>query len=341
MECSVIVTYRCNSRCGMCRTWEHPTRPAEELRPDLLRKIPGGIRRLNITGGEPLLREDLRDIVAVLHGKTRRLEISTNGSLTERLEAIAREFPRITVRVSVEGLPALNDRLRGVPGGFDRALRSLLRLKALGVRDIGLAMTISGENCRDLADVYALASGLDVELANAVVHNSFYFHTDANVIADRHEAEAAIAGFISRLLRSPRRSLRRRVKDWFRAYLNLGLLRHVQGLPRPIPCGAGTDTFFVDPWGRVLACNGSPEPMVMGSLARQEFAEIWEGAAAREVRARVRDCRQGCWMTGTAVPAMRRNPAAPLLWVLRNKLRLAAGRPCRLEEPGRAERVPG
>ncbi len=327
MECAVITTYRCNAKCGMCYSWKNPSRASEEFEPDILEKIPGGMQRLNITGGEPLLRADLAEIVRILDKKTNRLEISTNGYFVDRIVAIAREFPRITIRVSVEGLPALNDRLRGLENGFDRALRTVLRLKDLGIEDIGFAMTVSGENCRDLLDIYTLVASMEVELANAVVHNSFYFHKYDNEIANSDEVQAAMIGFIERLLRSPRRNLRKRVKDWFRAYLNLGLLRHVQGQERTIPCGAGTDTFFVDPWGRILACNGSTSPMIMGDLKTQSFEDIWRSEQADSVRRQVADCAQNCWMTGTAVPAMRGHPWKPLSWVLRNKLRLARGKP--------------
>ena len=327
MECAIITTYRCNARCRMCNCWQNPSKSAEEFDPEILRKLPGGMKRLNITGGEPMLRKDIMRIVEILDTKTKRLEISTNGFFDEKIEAIARRFPRITVRVSVEGLPETNDELRGIPNGFDHALRAILRLRRLGVEDIGFAMTVSGDNCRDLLDVYALAASMDVELANAVVHNSFYFFKEDNVIADRAEVENAICRFIEALLRSPRRAPKKRIKDWFRAYLNLGLLSHVRGEPRPISCGAGTDTFFLDPWGRVLACNGSAEPWIMGNLAAQSFDEIWNGPAAREVRARVASCTRNCWMTGTAVPAMRRRPWVPALWVARAKLRLWSGRP--------------
>lgn len=327
MECAVITTYRCNAKCGMCYSWKNPSRASEEFEPDILEKIPGGIQRLNITGGEPLLRADLAEIVRILDKKTSRLEISTNGYFVDRIVAIAREFPSITIRVSVEGLPALNDRLRGLENGFDRALRTVLRLKDLGIEDIGFAMTVSGENCRDLLDIYTLVASMEVELANAVVHNSFYFHKYDNEIANSDEVQAVMISFIERLLRSPRRNLRKRVKDWFRAYLNLGLLRHVQGQERTIPCGAGTDTFFVDPWGRILACNGSTSPMIMGDLRTQSFEDIWRSEQADTVRRQVADCAQNCWMTGTAVPAMRGDPWKPLSWVLRNKLRLARGKP--------------
>jgi MoaA/NifB/PqqE/SkfB family radical SAM enzyme len=310
----------------MCQAWQNPTKASEEFDPQILRKIPAGMKRLNITGGEPLLRKDLMEIVEILDTKTNRLEISTNGYFYERLEDIARAHPRITVRVSIEGLPATNDALRGLPDGFDRAMRGILRLKRLGLEDIGFAMTISGDNCRDLIDIYTLAASMDIELANAVVHNSFYFYKSDNKITNVDEVDDRMCRFIEALLRSPRSSLKKRVKDWFRAYLNLGLLSYVRGDKRLIPCGAGTDTFFVDPWGRVLACNGSAEPWVMGDLNAQSFDDIWNGGPAREIRARVSSCDRNCWMTGTAVPAMRRAPMGPALWVVRNKLRIMRGK---------------
>jgi MoaA/NifB/PqqE/SkfB family radical SAM enzyme len=331
MECAVITTYRCNARCSMCNAWRNPSLPSEEFDPEILRKIPGGMKRLNITGGEPTLRTDLRKIVEILDTKSDRLEISTNGFFYDRVLDIARDFPDITVRVSVEGLPALNDRLRGMKDGFDHAMRAVLRLKKMGVKDVGFAMTISGDNCRDLLDLYNLFASMNVEFANAVVHNSFYFFKEDNRIENVPEVEKVMAEFIEALLSSPRSKLKKRAKDWFRAYLNLGLLHHVQGKQRPIPCNAGTDTFFVDPWGRVLACNGSPEPMIMGDLKTQSFEEIWTSDEAIKVREAVRVCTQGCWMTGTAVPAMRRNPVKPAMWVFKNKLRVMRGKPACLD----------
>jgi Fe-coproporphyrin III synthase len=326
MECAVITTYRCNARCRMCHTWRYPSKASEEFDPTILEKIPEGMKRLNVTGGEPLLRDDIGDILRILDTKTKRLEVSTNGYFPERLETLADEFPKLTVRVSVEGFPAVNDQLRGLRNGFDRALRAVLHLKRKGLKDVGLAMTVSGENCSDLLDVYQLACDLDVELANAVAHNSFYFHIKDNEFHNREKAEETFTRFIEALLCSPRRRFKKRMKDWFRAYLNLGLLRHLQGKERTIACSAGTDTFFVDPWGRILACNGSEEPLVMGNLQRHSFADVWQSEQAEQVRKIVSECRRGCWMTGNAVPAMRRNPWEPISWVLSRKAGIAFGK---------------
>ena len=324
MECSVITTYRCNARCQMCNIWQHPSDMAEEFAPGLLARLPGGLERLCITGGEAMLRDDIIDIVEILSTKAAQLEISTNGYYTERIVELCRRFPHIIVRVSVEGLPRVNDEVRGLTDGFDHALRTVLRLKAMGIRNVGFGIVIADYNCQDLLDLYALCAAMGLELGSAAPHNSFYFHKHDNRIDDVKRVDAEMRRFVRALLTSRRRGLR--VKDWGRAYLNMGLVRYMRGEARPLPCGAGTDSFFLSPWGEILACNGSPEPWVMGDLRKQSFAEVWHSRQAEEARQRVRACRRHCWMTGSAVPAMRRRPWVPLWWVLRNKARLYAGR---------------
>jgi len=331
MECAVITTYRCNARCQMCNSWKSPSKPSEEFDPKILEKIPGGMKRLNITGGEPLLRQDLLKIVEILRKKTGRLEISTNGYFTDKIIDIARKFPDITIRISVEGLPEKNDMLRGIKNGFDHALRTLLELKNLGVKDIGFAIVISHNNISELLTLYELTAGLDVEFSQSTMHNSFYFHKFDNRIEQIEYVAEVMNRFIKRLLTSKRKNLRMRVKDWFRAYINMGLLGYMEGKARPIPCGAGTDSFFVDPWGRVLACNGSDEPWVMGDLRTQSFEEIWYSEQAEKVRGFVRDCQKNCWMIGTSVPAMRKKFWVPFYWVMKNRLRLLLGKGIVLE----------
>ncbi len=326
MECAVITTYRCNAKCKMCHTWKYPSKASEEFNPQILEKLPGRMKRINVTGGEPLLRKDLPDIISILNKKTNRVEISTNGFFTDRIIEIAKKFPNITIRISVEGLPQKNDKLRGISNGFDHALRTLLRLKSLGIKDIGFAIVISQNNITELPDLYTLTSGLDVEFSQSTMHNSFYFHKDDNKNENLELIERTMKDFIIGLLQSKRKNLKLRIKDWFRAYINMGLLRHIYGQCRTIPCGAGTDLFFVDSWGKILACNGSDEPLIMGDLNTTSFDKIWNSEEAENIREIVKNCKKNCWMIGTSVPAMRKKILIPIKWVLRNKIRLASGR---------------
>jgi sulfatase maturation enzyme AslB (radical SAM superfamily) len=84
----------------------------------------------------------------------------------------------------------------------------------------------------------------------------------------------------------------------------------------------GTDTFFVDPAGNVLPCNGSDAPMIMGNLHEQSFEEIWHGQRAGEIRNQVKNCAKHCWMIGSAAPAMKKNITIPAAWIIRNKLKM-------------------
>lgn len=322
MECAVITTYRCNARCQMCNSWANPSRQEEDFDPIILKKIPGKMKRLNVTGGEPTLRKDLMEILEILYPKAQKLELSTNGYFTKKLIAIGKRYPNIRIRISVEGLPKLNDELRGIKNGFDHALHSVLELRALGLKDIGFAIVISDKNIFDLTYLYELCSSLGLEFSQSAMHNSFYFFKNDNKIENIEIVEEKMRQFIKILLSSKRKNLGLRIKDWFRAYINAGLLRYMKGKERAIPCYAGTESFFVDPRGRILACNGSGEPWVMGDLRVQEFEEIWFSEQANRVRNLVQNCQRNCWMTGSSVPAMRKNISKPSIWVLSNKIRL-------------------
>ena len=58
MDASIIVTYRCPMKCQMCNIWQNPTDKSREFKPELINKLPR-VNAVNVTGGEPLIREDL------------------------------------------------------------------------------------------------------------------------------------------------------------------------------------------------------------------------------------------------------------------------------------------
>ena len=326
MESAIITTYRCNARCQMCHTWKYPSKVSDEFEPSLLESLPSGQTKINITGGEPTLRKDLLDIVETLHPKTSRLEIISNGSFPARLFEVADRYRDMTFRISLEGLPRVSDEIRGLEDGFDSGLRAILGLLDRGVKDVGISMTISDGNLSDLVPLYHLAASMGIEFTQCVPHNSHYFHKLDNEITDVAAWGSGVKDFIAVLLQSRRRELRLRVKDWFRAYLNLGLLLHTTQARRPLECRAGTDFFFVDPFGEVLPCNGMEVEKSMGSLREASFDEIWSSTRADAIRREVADCQRACWMVGSAVPAMRRNLVTSTTWVLGNKVRVLLGK---------------
>lgn len=317
MEACLIVTYRCNAKCYMCNTWQHPSNKNDEYSPALVDKLPSGLDFINITGGEPFLRADIEEIVGKALVKTKRLVISSNGYFTDRIIKLFEKFGnRVGIRISMEGLPAANDELRGIKNGFDHGMRTLTTLHGMGMKDIGFGMTVSDRNADDMIELYRLANAMGLEFATATTHNSFYFHKEDNRYVDPEKVAKTFENIAAELLKT------NKPKNWFRAYFNMGLANKARGNKRPLPCEVGTDMFFVDPFGNVMPCNGSDEPMIMGNLHNQPFEEIWHSPRAEEIRKQVANCPKQCWMIGSAAPAMKKRISVPLKWVLKNKLKV-------------------
>ncbi len=310
---SIIVTYRCNAKCNMCDVWHYPTKPSEEIGLDVIKKLPE-MFFVNVTGGEPFVRQDLPEIVSELRMKAKRIVISTNGYFTDRIIELCKKFPDLGIRISIEGSPESNDRVRGIPDGYRWTQETLRKLQGIGMKDIGFAMTVQDMNYKDLVWLYEMAKKLDYEFATATLHNSHYFHKFDNKIENKEAVITEFERLIKELLRS------RKIKEWFRAYFNFGLINYIKGNSRLLPCEMGKDGFFLDPWGDVLACNGMDEKMPMGNLKEQSWDEIWNSKQAQEVRQAVKDCRKNCWMIGSAAPAIWHHPVKPVLWVLKNKV---------------------
>ncbi len=323
MEASIITTYRCPMRCKMCDIWHNPTDPEKEITARDLEKMPL-VNVTNITGGEPLIREDLAELVEVIFKKSKRVCISTSGYYSDRVLKLAEKFPDLGFRVSIEGLSQKNDELRGREGGFDRGLRTLLGLREMGRKDVGFGITVSNNNSKDMLWLYELSKQLGMEFATAAFHNSFYFHKDDNVITNKDEVIGNFKELIERLLKE------KKPKSWFRAFFNLGLINYIRGKRRMLPCEAGTENFFFDPYGEVLPCNGMEKKYWFESFGNireaDSFEELWNSSKAKKVRELVAKCPKNCWMIGSASPVMKKYIKHPGKWVVTNKIKSLSGK---------------
>ena len=108
-------------------------------------------------------------------------------------------------------------------------------------------------------------------------------------------------------------------KKWFRAYFNHGLINYIYGQKRLLPCDMSFDTFFIDPYGDVMPCNGTKDKEVMGNLNEQNWDELWNSEQADRVREKVRHCDRNCWMIGSVSPAMHKYIWVPAAWVIKHK----------------------
>lgn len=309
---TVIVTYRCNARCTMCNRYKCPSKPEEELSIETIKKLPK-MYFTNITGGEPFIREDLPEIVRELYKKSDRIVISTNGFFTDRIIKLCEEFPNVGIRISIEGLEKTNNKIRGLDDGFNKGYSTLKKLVEMKHPDVGFGMTVQDANAKDLVPLYDLSNELNMEFATASLHNSFYFVEAKNIINDRLMVAKEFEKLVNKLLES------NSPKKWFRAYFNHGLINYIFGQKRLLPCDMAFDTFFIDPYGDVMPCNGTKNKEVMGNLNNQSWEKLWNSEQAEKVRNTVRHCDRQCWMIGSVSPAMHKYIWKPALWVIKHK----------------------
>lgn len=331
MDLTVISTYRCNSKCQMCYTWQNPTDAREEVSLETLAKLPKGFDNLNVSGGEPTLRKDLSEMIDILHPKARILEISSNGLHPERLLPIILKYPNIKIRFSVEGDELTNNKARGEVDGFNKKVQGLHMLKLAGGTDLGFATVIQDENADQLVWLYDMARSMGVELSTSALHNAWQFHKNDNYFYDQVQVAKEVEKLITAMLKT------NNVKNWFRAYLNLGLIKKILGQDRLIKCTAGTDFIFIDPWSDVWACNVRAD-LPMGNLIKQSWGDIINSELAKQSCNKVAQCTQNCWMVTTARTAMRSKllpmlpKLQPLMWVLKNKIKIALGKEIAFDE---------
>lgn len=138
----LFLTDRCNMRCDHCMFWERIDDPGDEMTLEQLQTLARTappLRTVAMTGGEPFLRKDIGAIVEAFFrdNGTHNVQVNTNGLLMERMQALvesdlAAKYEKfLSFQVSLDGLPETHDRLRRLPGSFEKIKKNLKQLLKL------------------------------------------------------------------------------------------------------------------------------------------------------------------------------------------------------------------
>ncbi len=159
---TIAATYRCQVRCDHCYA-NSPSRPREdELTTDQLKSVIKQVKGLgamavHFSGGEPLLRKDIFDLIAYARSLGLLTRINSNGLLLSEKNVLRLRAAGLTeCGVSLDSVdPEVHDRLRGTPGLHDKTLQGIrmlarhkipIRVMSVALKDsipVGVAQTIS------------------------------------------------------------------------------------------------------------------------------------------------------------------------------------------------------
>ena len=181
------VTRRCNLKCLHCyaRATAGPAQDelSHQAALDLLRDLKDfGAPVVLFSGGEPLLRPDLFELVdrAVAHGM--RAVISTNGTLISRdLAWRLKDLGLSYVGISLDGAAAVHDRFRGETGSFAAAMAGVRHCREMGLK-VGLRFTVSRLNYREVPAIFDLVE--EYQLPRICFYHLVYAGRGTKLVAE-------------------------------------------------------------------------------------------------------------------------------------------------------------
>lgn len=174
------VTNRCNANCPFCLNRYYQSDHdigGDELSVAEYEQIAGhlpGLVLLNLSGGEPYLRNDLAEVAAafIRRSGVRLVSSPTNGSFPEQTADFAGKVLAdhkgvlLKVGISIDGIGEEHEKIRGILGGYDKALETARRLRELKKRYTNLIVhavtTVSAANVRSLDTVMDEVASLNL-----------------------------------------------------------------------------------------------------------------------------------------------------------------------------------
>jgi MoaA/NifB/PqqE/SkfB family radical SAM enzyme len=308
------LTYRCNQRCAMCQFQPLLERGGGvgarvELTTDEVKHIIAQLPSLaliTLTGGEPLLRADLGDIVK--HATKKHIvQIITNGTLLtvpkahELLGFASRGFLHpglFAMGISVQGLAQTHDRIVGVPGSFAQAIagvKNVINARRGKYPLLSLKTVITPDTLPELPSLYRLAQELGVEFFNPILENTGAHFERVNMLKTVAQVDACLsdvpplaglnadrfAAIIGELLAMAKGS-RTQLRFTPQNVPPGDLIAMVRGEFKPEHhlCNVFWNALYINAYGDFMACASQ----VLGNLRRQSLKSIWHGAAVQALR---------------------------------------------------------
>ena len=164
------VTRTCNLRCVHCYSDSHAQKYPGELTLEEAKRVIDDLVAFKVpallfSGGEPLTRSDLLELMEYAATSGLRVTLSTNGTLIDKPTAQSlHEIGLTYAGISLDGIGETNDLFRGKKGAFDGAVRGMRNCRAVGQK-VGLRLTLTRRNCMDLHDIFNFIEAEDIQRA--------------------------------------------------------------------------------------------------------------------------------------------------------------------------------
>jgi MoaA/NifB/PqqE/SkfB family radical SAM enzyme len=284
LSAHIKLTENCQAKCISCDYWKSRWQDHIDTDKaiDLVNQIEAaGIGALRLTGGEPLLRRDLFQVLQRSNtSRLKRIILQTNGLLLKKLHKEINDSPISHVCVSIDGVGQTNDEIRGIRGYFDLGFEGMRLLRG---KKIAISVTLNKLSANELQRLAEMAKEAGASVEVNILSKNLFFFKDANIdpMWPGVNEVGQIAGFLQDTLKRPDYEV-----DYVKQYY-----RHE--LAQEPPCVLGYLQVFVLSNGDVLT-GCYPLPPV-GNILRESLESILSSKVyADQCEAMVRRECPGC-----------------------------------------------
>jgi AdoMet-dependent heme synthase len=257
-----------------------------------------GVEEFLVTGGEPLVREDLPEVIGLIRKAGLSWSLNTAMMPGTHLRSALAAYPPSFVAVSLDGPEQVHDSFRGRTGACREALEAIRYFRSFNGTSVCAGTTVTTRNFPYLNETFHT-------VANSTAHSwGIHLLVPEGRAADNKEL------FLSRHQLRKLISFVARKRRYFPVSMadEIGFCGDWEPLVRdaPLECGAGTLQCVVLPDGSVVPCTTLDRTTSAGNLQDRSLQDIWEHGFG-DLRARKPDgacqtcnfqpaCKSGCWL---------------------------------------------
>lgn len=296
------VTWRCDAHCLHCSVAADKQSIENEMTTEEWKQLLDQLAELHVfyitfTGGEPLLREDLDELISHCEKRGIRPEMVTNGShLTEeRIESLSKAGLR-AIQVDLDSVDAAtHDHFRGVPGLYDKVVKAIPILAESGI-DLQVSSVVNRLNIDQIADIMEFANELGAQ------RYSFMHLIDTGAAQNHPEIRPSPEEYITMLKEVYEREQEMKTfvfypslpAPYYIKALGEEGYRKVRQLKKVGACVAGTVICVFSPHGDVKPCDISLD-IHLGNVRTTPFKQIWDTSPVfNHLRALAKDKQEPC-----------------------------------------------
>lgn len=255
----LAVTFACPAKCEFCYAAEYHTKSTDYLTVDEIKEFWTNCQKLgaihvNITGGEPLVREDICDIVRALSPHNTIVSMVTNAYLLdENLVMRLKEAGLKAIQISLDSFnPYEHDAIKGLKNSYVRVLEAVYWFKKAELPFICLSAAVEHGGIEKFKRILKLAEMLDVFLLINLAVDVGRWKNNVNIKLTKEDFQE-----IDMLKRHP-----------------LVREENIYNFSLRDECPIGIEKIYVDAYGNVYPCDRFPEPW--GNIRETSIVEIWE-----------------------------------------------------------------